>query len=90
MPNGQIMYWDDDVYALLGKKLVKENWTVAYCRVAGTTESGPGMGKRVQETPAGGHATCDVSYKKHILNCKIRRPSLRSPILGIQELARVN
>jgi predicted site-specific integrase-resolvase len=39
LPNGHIIYWDDDVYALLGKKLVRENWAVAYCRVAGTTES---------------------------------------------------
>lgn len=39
MPNGKVMYWDDDVYALMGKKIQKENWTVAYCRVAGTTES---------------------------------------------------
>jgi len=36
---GRKIYWDDDIYALLGKRLVKENWTVAYCRVAGTTES---------------------------------------------------
>lgn len=39
LPNGQILYWDDDVYALIGKKLIKENWTVVYCRVNGTTES---------------------------------------------------
>jgi predicted site-specific integrase-resolvase len=39
MPNGKVMYWDDDVYALMGKKIQKENWTVAYCRVSGTTES---------------------------------------------------
>lgn len=39
MPNGKVMYWDDDVYALMGKKIQKENWSVAYCRVAGTTES---------------------------------------------------
>jgi predicted site-specific integrase-resolvase len=39
MPNGKVMYWDDDVYALMGKKIQKENWTVAYCRVNGTTES---------------------------------------------------
>ncbi len=39
MPNGKVMYWDDDVYALLGKKIQKENWSVAYCRVPGTTES---------------------------------------------------
>ena len=39
MPNGKVMYWDDDVWALLGKKIQKENWTVVYTRVAGTTES---------------------------------------------------
>jgi predicted site-specific integrase-resolvase len=39
LPNGQIMYWDDDVYAMLGKKIQKENWTVVYTRVGGTTES---------------------------------------------------
>ena len=39
LPNGQIMYWDDDVWAMLGKKIQKENWTVVYTRVAGTTES---------------------------------------------------
>jgi predicted site-specific integrase-resolvase len=39
MPNGKVMYWDDDVYALMGKKIQKENWTVAYTRVNGTTES---------------------------------------------------
>jgi predicted site-specific integrase-resolvase len=33
------MYWDDDVYKLRGKHLVRDNWSVAYCRVAGTTES---------------------------------------------------
>jgi predicted site-specific integrase-resolvase len=33
------MYWDDDVYRLKGKHLVRDNWSVAYCRVAGTTES---------------------------------------------------
>lgn len=36
---GRKIYWDDDVYALLGKRLVRDNWAVAYCRVAGTTES---------------------------------------------------
>jgi excisionase family DNA binding protein len=40
MPNGKIMCWDDDVYALIGRKLIRENWTVAYTRVNGTTESG--------------------------------------------------
>jgi len=39
MPNGKIMCWDDDVYALVGRKLIRENWTVVYSRVNGTTES---------------------------------------------------
>ena len=35
-----LLVWDDtDVWALVGKKLVKENWIVTYSRVAGTTES---------------------------------------------------
>lgn len=33
------LYWDDDVYKLKGKHLVRGHWTVAYCRVTGTTES---------------------------------------------------
>lgn len=50
LPSGQILYWDDDVYALIGKKIVKENWTVAYTRVAGTTESDRRLMQRQQET----------------------------------------
>lgn len=50
MPNGKVMYWDDDVYALMGKKIQKANWTVAYCRVAGTTESDRRLMQRQQET----------------------------------------
>ena len=49
MPNGKVMYWDDDVYALMGKKIQKENWTVAYCRVAGTTESDRELMQRQQQ-----------------------------------------
>lgn len=33
--NGRKMYWDDDVYAMIGKKVVRENWSVVYCRVNG-------------------------------------------------------
>ena len=34
------LVWDDTlVWALVGKKLIKENWIVTYSRVAGTTES---------------------------------------------------
>ena len=39
MPNGRVVYWDDDVWALVGRKVIRENWTVAYVRVSGTTES---------------------------------------------------
>ena len=39
LPNGKIMCWDDDVYALIGRKLIKENWTVVYTRVNSSTES---------------------------------------------------
>ena len=49
MPNGKVMYWDDDVYALMGKKIQKENWTVVYTRVGGTTESDRGTMLRQQE-----------------------------------------
>jgi len=49
MPNGEIIYWDDDVYAMLGKKIQRENWTVAYTRVAGTTESDRGTMQRQQQ-----------------------------------------
>jgi predicted site-specific integrase-resolvase len=37
--DGRWIYNDDDVYAMVGKKLAKDNWVVTYCRVAGTTES---------------------------------------------------
>ena len=46
---GRKMYWDDDVYALLGRRLVRENWAVAYCRVAGTTESDRKLMQRQQQ-----------------------------------------
>ena len=49
MPNGKVMYWDDDVYALMGKKIQKENWTVVSTRVGGTTESDRGTMLRQQE-----------------------------------------
>jgi predicted site-specific integrase-resolvase len=49
MPNGKIMCWDDDVYAMIGRKLIRENWTVVYSRVNGTTESSKRLMKRQQE-----------------------------------------
>lgn len=36
---GKWIYNDDDVYALIGKRVSKDSWVVTYCRVAGTTES---------------------------------------------------
>lgn len=32
---GKMNYWDEDVYALVGKKYEKEHWIVGYCRVKG-------------------------------------------------------
>ena len=39
LENGHIMYWDEDVWALIGKRTSRASLTVLYCRVAGTTES---------------------------------------------------
>lgn len=39
LDNGHIMYWDEDVWAMVGKKIAKDNWVAVYYRVAGTTES---------------------------------------------------
>jgi predicted site-specific integrase-resolvase len=39
LENGHIMYWDEDVWKMIGKKISKESLTAIYCRVAGTTES---------------------------------------------------
>ena len=39
LPDGRRLYWDEDVYALVGKRLAKDSWVVCYSRVAGTTES---------------------------------------------------
>jgi predicted site-specific integrase-resolvase len=30
---GKMNYWDEDVYALVGKKMSKDHWIVGYCRV---------------------------------------------------------
>jgi predicted site-specific integrase-resolvase len=37
--DGRWIYNDDDVYALIGKKISKDNWVATYCRVAGTEEA---------------------------------------------------
>lgn len=39
LENGHIMYWDEDVWAMIGKKISKESLVTLYCRVAGTGES---------------------------------------------------
>ncbi len=39
LENGHIMYWDEDVWAMIGKKISKESLVTVYTRVAGTTES---------------------------------------------------
>jgi hypothetical protein len=37
--HGKWIYNDDDVYAMIGKRVSKESWVTLYCRVGGTTES---------------------------------------------------
>jgi predicted site-specific integrase-resolvase len=32
---GKMNYWDEDVYALVGRKYEKDHWIVGYCRVQG-------------------------------------------------------
>jgi len=39
LENGHIMYWDEDVWRMVGKKIAKDSWVCLYARVAGTTES---------------------------------------------------
>ena len=39
LENGHIMYWDEDVWAMIGKKISKESLVTLYTRVAGTGES---------------------------------------------------
>lgn len=39
LENGHIMYWDEDVWKMVGKKIAKDSWVCLYARVAGTTES---------------------------------------------------
>ena len=34
----KLIYWDEDVWALVGKRFVRDHKIVAYCRVDGTTE----------------------------------------------------
>lgn len=39
LENGHIMYWDEDVWAMIGKKISRESLVTLYTRVAGTGES---------------------------------------------------
>jgi len=39
LENGHIMYWDEDVWAMVGKRIARESLVTVYCRAAGTTES---------------------------------------------------
>jgi predicted site-specific integrase-resolvase len=45
----KLIYWDDDVWALVGKRLVRDHRVVAYCRVDGTTEKKRETMQRQQE-----------------------------------------
>lgn len=39
LDSGQVMYWDEDVWSLIGKKTSRESLIAVYTRVTGTTES---------------------------------------------------
>jgi len=39
LENGHIMYWDEDVWKMIGKKISRDSWVCLYARVAGTGES---------------------------------------------------
>jgi predicted site-specific integrase-resolvase len=58
------LYWDDDVYKLKGKHLVRGHWTVAYCRVAGTTESDRRLMLKQQQLIRGWCAKRGISLEK--------------------------
>lgn len=45
----KLIYWDDDVWAMIGRKVVRDHRVVAYCRVDGTTERKQGLMQRQQE-----------------------------------------
>jgi predicted site-specific integrase-resolvase len=38
LTSNKCIYWDDDVWALVGRKVIRDHRVVAYCRVDGTTE----------------------------------------------------
>lgn len=35
---GKYNYWEDDIYAMVGKRLPREHWVAIYCRVNGKTK----------------------------------------------------
>ena len=47
--SNKLVYWDDDVWALVGKKTIRDHKVVAYCRVDGTTEQKRGVMQRQME-----------------------------------------
>jgi putative resolvase len=49
LENGHIMYWDEDVWSMIGKKTSKENLVAVYCRVTATTESGQALMEEQQK-----------------------------------------
>ena len=38
LDNGRVMYWDEDVYRMVGKRVSRESLVAVYARVAGTGE----------------------------------------------------
>lgn len=38
LQNGKLNYWDEDVYAMVGKKISRDHWVVLYSRVNGSGE----------------------------------------------------
>lgn len=45
----RLVYWDDDVWAMIGRRVARDHKVVAYCRVDGTTERKRGIMQRQQE-----------------------------------------
>lgn len=38
LQNGHKNYWEDDVYAMVGKRMPREHWIAIYCRVNGKSK----------------------------------------------------
>jgi predicted site-specific integrase-resolvase len=47
--NNKLIYWDEDVWALVGRRVDRDHRVVAYCRVDGTTEQKRETMQRQQE-----------------------------------------